>query len=65
MSHELRTPLNTMLGMNEMILRESGEKTIQEYAREIQSAGENMVSLVDQLLVVSADDIQKDKKEII
>ena len=62
MSHELRTPLNTMLGMNEMILRESGEKTIQEYAREIQSAGENMVSLVDQLLVVSADDIQEDKK---
>ena len=25
MSHELRTPINTILGLNEMILRESQE----------------------------------------
>ena len=32
MSHEIRTPINAILGMNEMILRESKDKTILEYA---------------------------------
>ncbi|MBQ9564978.1 MAG: hypothetical protein IJU98_05265, partial [Synergistaceae bacterium] len=28
MSHEIRTPINAVLGMNEMILRESGEQNV-------------------------------------
>ena len=32
MSHEIRTPMNAVLGMNEMILRESSEEEIVEYA---------------------------------
>lgn len=32
MSHEIRTPINGILGMNEMILRESKDKAITEYA---------------------------------
>lgn len=50
MSHELRTPINTMLGFNEMILRESGEAHILSYASDIQSAGNNLVSLVNDVL---------------
>lgn len=33
MSHEIRTPINVMLGMNEMILRESESKEIRQYAK--------------------------------
>ena len=32
MSHEIRTPINAVLGMNEMILRESTDSDILEYA---------------------------------
>lgn len=39
MTYELRTPMNTMLGMNEMIWRESSEKEIQGYAKEVADAG--------------------------
>lgn len=53
MSHELRTPINAVLGMNEMILRESGEESITSYARNIKDAGNSLLSLVDELLYVS------------
>ena len=52
-SHELRTPMNTMLGMNEMILRESGEEQIRDYARETADAGAHMLSLIDEVLDAS------------
>ena len=50
MSHELRTPINAMLGMNEMIIRESGDKDIISYSRNIQDAGGKLVKLVDNIL---------------
>ena len=31
MSHEIRTPINAVLGMDEMIMRESREKNILSY----------------------------------
>lgn len=52
-SHELRTPMNTMLGMNEMIWRESGEDWIKGYAKEVSGAGEHMMSLIDEILDAS------------
>lgn len=52
-SHELRTPMNTMLGMNEMIYRESSEEAIRHYAKEVADAGAHMMSLVDEVLDVS------------
>ena len=33
MSHEIRTPINVMLGMNEMILRESESREVVQYAK--------------------------------
>ncbi len=53
MSHEIRTPINTMMGMNEMILRETGEKQIHSYAEDVKRAGEQLLGLVDQLLYYS------------
>ena len=38
MSHEIRTPINAVIGMDEMILRETNDPGIREYAQDIQSA---------------------------
>ena len=50
MSHEIRTPINAVLGMNEMILRESKEAQIRSYAEKAKSAGHTLLSLVNDLL---------------
>ncbi len=63
MSHEIRTPINTMLGMNELILRESQDETIRGYALDIKQAGEILVSLISDILDFSK--IQSGKMEIL
>jgi signal transduction histidine kinase/CheY-like chemotaxis protein/HPt (histidine-containing phosphotransfer) domain-containing protein len=50
MSHEIRTPINSILGMNEMIIRENHDETIDGYARSVQSAGRMLLSLVNDVL---------------
>ena len=50
MSHELRTPINTILGLNELILRESQEEAVKEYARDIRQAGSILLALVSDIL---------------
>ena len=62
MSHEIRTPINAVLGMNEMILRESDDNSIKEYAVNIQSAGRNLLSLINSILDFSK--IEEGKMEI-
>lgn len=53
MSHEIRTPINAILGMNEMILRENENQQIAEYADSIQSAGNLLLSLINDVLDIS------------
>lgn len=53
MSHEIRTPINAVLGMNAMILRESTESAIREYALDIQNAGQSLLSLINDILDLS------------
>ncbi|MBR5358599.1 MAG: response regulator [Clostridiales bacterium] len=50
MSHEIRTPINAVLGMNEMILRESDDDQILEYSSNIKSAGNNLLSIINNIL---------------
>ncbi len=50
MSHEIRTPINAILGMDEMILRESDETEILSYAEDIRSAGNNLLGIVNDVL---------------
>ncbi|MBP3621034.1 MAG: response regulator [Lachnospiraceae bacterium] len=50
MSHEIRTPINTIVGMNEMILRNSGDESTREYAKNIDSASKMLMSLIDDIL---------------
>lgn len=63
MSHEIRTPINAVLGMNEMILRESQDNQILEYASNIQSAGRTLLALINEILDFSK--IESGKMEII
>lgn len=63
MSHEIRTPINTIIGLNEMILRESEESGTKEYARNIQSASKMLLNLVNDILDLSQ--IEMKKMEII
>ncbi len=62
MSHEIRTPINTVLGMNEMILRQSEDKEISGYAKDIKRAGKMLVGLIDEILDFSK--IEAGKLEI-
>lgn len=50
MSHEIRTPLNVVLGMNEMIRRESTEPVVQKYAHKIEASGNILLSLINDVL---------------
>lgn len=53
MSHEIRTPINAILGMNKMILKESDDNEILEYARDVNGAGNYLLSVVNELLDLS------------
>ncbi|MCR5202047.1 MAG: response regulator [Lachnospiraceae bacterium] len=50
MSHEIRTPINAVLGMNEMIIRESDDEDIKDYAKSIRSSGRTLLSLINSIL---------------
>ena len=74
MSHEIRTPINAVLGMNEMILRESGEamdsaigdrsvfESISRCAATIDSAGNSLLAIINDILDFSK--IEAGKLEI-
>ena len=49
-SHEIRTPINAIMGMNEIIIRESDNKQIERYALEIKDSSRTLLSLVNDLL---------------
>ncbi|MBR4277096.1 MAG: response regulator [Lachnospiraceae bacterium] len=50
MSHEIRTPINAIMGMDEMILRESSETNVKGYATDIKRAGENLLDIIGDIL---------------
>ncbi len=60
MSHEIRTPINTIIGMDEMIMREEPKDvpkgyfmSIMNYAMDIRSASESLLTLINELLDMS------------
>ena len=63
MSHEIRTPLNSVLGMNEMIMRSTEDKQLLEYAGNIKSSGDALLSLINDILDFSK--IEANRMEII
>ena len=63
MSHEIRTPINAILGMDAMILRESNDSQIKEYALDIQNASQSLLSLINDILDFSK--IESGKMELV
>ena len=63
MSHEIRTPINTVLGMNEMILRESRDCRVIDHATNIKNAGRTLLALINSILDFSK--IEEGKMEIV
>ncbi len=63
MSHEIRTPINAIMGMNEMVLRESNQDNVKDYAKDISSASENLLRIVNDILDLSK--IESGKLEIV
>ncbi len=60
MSHEIRTPINTILGMDEMIIREDAKnvpdnyyQSVLGYAHDIRGATEALLGLINDLLDIS------------
>ncbi len=63
MSHEIRTPINAVIGMNEMILRESEDGTVLTYAENIKKASRSLLSIINDILDFSK--IESGKMDII
>lgn len=62
MSHEIRTPINSVLGLDEMILRECNDPQISDYASKIKSSGQSLLQLINDILDISK--IESNKMEI-
>lgn len=63
MSHEFRAPINAIMGMNEVILANSNEDNIREYAGHIKDASRILLQLVNDVLDFSK--IEAGKMEIV
>lgn len=50
MSHEIRTPINAVLGIDELIAKESTETNIKEYAEDIRVAGRSLLAIINDIL---------------
>ncbi len=49
-SHEIRTPINAVIGMNEMILRESEDENVLTYAENARTASMGLLSIINDIL---------------
>ncbi|MCR5321794.1 MAG: response regulator [Lachnospiraceae bacterium] len=49
-SHEIRTPINAVIGINQLIVRESGESEIVNYAEQGIRAGRTLLTLINDIL---------------
>lgn len=50
MSHDIRTPMNAILGLNEMVLRDSHDETVIGYSENIRTAGNTLLGLINDIL---------------
>lgn len=63
MSHEIRTPINTIIGLNEMTLREDISDEIAENAVNIQNASKMLLTTINDILDLSK--LESGKMEIV
>lgn len=58
-SHEIRTPLNSIIGLNDMILREDVSEKVRRYVKSSDVASQMLLSLVNDFLDVSQLELKK------
>ncbi|MFI3249692.1 MAG: ATP-binding protein [Eubacteriales bacterium] len=63
MSHEIRTPMNAISGMTDIILRETTDSDVSEYANAIKRACDSLLSIINDVLDISK--IESGKLEIV
>ena len=62
-SRDIKTPMSTVLGMDELILRESKDEYITGYARDIESAGLTLMETINKILDYA--DIETGKLDVV
>ena len=63
MSHEIRTPMNAIIGLNDIIMEESGDPTIYTHAKDVQSAAKNLLAIINDILDLSK--VEAGKMELV
>ncbi len=63
MSHDIRTPMNAIMGLNEMVLRDSQDKNVIEYSENIKTAGNTLLGIINDILDFSK--IEAGKMDIV
>ena len=58
-AHEVRTPLNTILVMDRLIIRKSKDEELSAYAKDINKAGQTMLSLINDAFNISEEAIEE------
>lgn len=62
-SHEIRTPINAVIGMNEMVLRESSQDDVKKYSMDIKTSAHALLGIINDILDFSK--IESGKMEIV
>jgi signal transduction histidine kinase/ActR/RegA family two-component response regulator/HPt (histidine-containing phosphotransfer) domain-containing protein len=52
-SHEIRTPMNSILGMAQLAHKAEPDPRLREYLRKIQTSGEHLLGIIDDILDIS------------
>ncbi len=63
MSHEIRTPINAVIGMNELILRESREDNVRKYAGDVKDSSVLLLNIINEIL--DSSKIESGKMDIV
>jgi signal transduction histidine kinase/FixJ family two-component response regulator/HPt (histidine-containing phosphotransfer) domain-containing protein len=64
-SHEIRTPMNSILGLAQLAYKGEQNLRQREYLRKIQSSGEHLLGIIDDILDISRLDAGKISIEVV
>jgi signal transduction histidine kinase/DNA-binding response OmpR family regulator len=64
-SHEIRTPMNSILGMAQLAFKAEHDPRQRDYLKKIQSSGEHLLGIIDDILDISKLDAGKLTIEVV